>query len=99
SVQTPKVSLAAQSILRKVESERDAALIEARTSANERDTIRERLRVATDTSLTERARLEQRIEDLQIEIRKLDNDREDILQQNHLLREQIKDYESKVDEQ
>ncbi|CAF1065645.1 unnamed protein product [Adineta steineri] len=99
SVQTPKVSLAAQSILRKVESERDAALIEARTSANERDTIRERLRVATDTNLTERARLEQRIEDLQIEIRKLDNDREDILQQNHLLREQIKDYESKVDEQ
>ena len=30
---------------------------------------------------------------------KLDNDREEILQQNHLLREQIKDFESKLDEQ
>ncbi|UJR10612.1 hypothetical protein I4U23_014809 [Adineta vaga] len=99
SAQTPKVSLAAQAILRKVENERDTALVEARTSANERDTLRERLRVATDTNLTERARLEQRIEDLQIEIRKLDNDREEILQQNHLLREQIKDYEIKLDEQ
>ena len=30
---------------------------------------------------------------------KLDNDREEIIQQNHLLREQIKDFESKFDEQ
>ncbi|CAF0946900.1 unnamed protein product [Adineta ricciae] len=97
--QTPKVSLAAQAILRKVENERDAALVEARSSMNERDTLRERLRIATDTNLTERARLEQRIEDLQLEIRKLDNDREELLQQNHLLREQIKDFESKLDEQ
>ncbi|CAF1616417.1 unnamed protein product, partial [Adineta ricciae] len=97
--QTPKVSLAAQAILRKVENERDAALVEARSSMSERDTLRERLRIATDTNLTERARLEQRIEDLQLEIRKLDNDREELIQQNHLLREQIKDFESKLDEQ
>ncbi|CAF0894547.1 unnamed protein product [Rotaria sp. Silwood1] len=99
NAQTPKVSLAAQSILRKVESERDAAIIEARTATNERDSLRERLRIATDTALNERARCEQRIEDLQIEIRKLDNDREEILQQNHLLREQLKNFEIKLDEQ
>lgn len=99
NVQTPKVSLAAQSILRKVENERDAAIIEARNAASERDSLRERLRIANDSGVTERARCEQRIEDLQIEIRKLDNDREEILQQNHLLREQIKDFENKLDEQ
>ncbi|CAM4753973.1 unnamed protein product [Rotaria magnacalcarata] len=99
NVQTPKVSLAAQSILRKVENERDTAIIEARTATNERDSLRERLRIGTDTNLNERARFEQHIEDLQVEIRKLDNDREEILQQNHLLREQIKAFESKFDEQ
>ncbi|CAF4383321.1 unnamed protein product, partial [Rotaria sp. Silwood2] len=99
NAQTPKVSLAAQSILRKVENERDAAIVEARTTTNERDSLRERLRIATDTGLNERARYEQRIEDLQIEIRKLDNDREEILQQNHLLREEMKNFESKLDEQ
>ncbi|CAF1022017.1 unnamed protein product [Rotaria sordida] len=99
NAQTPKVSLAAQSILRKVESERDSAIVEARTATNERDSLRERLRIATDTGLNERARCEQCIEDLQIEIRKIDNDREEILQQNHLLREQIKNLESKLDEQ
>ncbi|CAF1466935.1 unnamed protein product, partial [Rotaria sordida] len=71
NAQTPKVSLAAQSILRKVESERDSAIVEARTATNERDSLRERLRIATDTGLNERARCEQCIEDLQIEIRKV----------------------------
>jgi chromosome segregation ATPase len=92
------------------------AILEARTAANERDSLRERLRIATDTGLNDRARYEQRIEDLEIELRKvindfhkikepflflqkLDNDREELLQQNHLLREQIKAFETKFDEQ
>ncbi len=74
------------------------------------------LQIATDTGLNERARYEQRIEDLEIDLRKvgfvfvsikfisilfqqLDNDREEIIQQNHLLREQIKALENKLDEQ
>ncbi|UJR35224.1 hypothetical protein I4U23_027990 [Adineta vaga] len=96
--QTPKVSLAAQSILRKVENERDSALVEARTTASERDSLRERLRIATDTGLNERARNEQRIEDLEVDLRKLENDREEIIQQNHSLREQIRDLENKLNE-
>ncbi|CAF0717644.1 unnamed protein product [Adineta steineri] len=98
NIQTPKVSIAAQSILRKVESERDSAIVEARTAGTERDSLRERLRITTDTGLTERARNEQRIEDLEIDIRKLENDREEILRENHLLREQIRDLTNKLDE-
>ncbi|CAF2382398.1 unnamed protein product [Rotaria sp. Silwood2] len=97
--QTPKVSLAAQAILRKVENERDSAILEARTAVNERDSLRERLRIATDNGLNERARYEQRIEDLEVDLRKLDNDREEIIQQNHALHQQIKDLENKLDEQ
>ncbi|CAF1321737.1 unnamed protein product [Adineta ricciae] len=96
--QTPKVSLAAQSILRKVENERDSALVEARAAASERDSLRERLRVATDAGLTERARNEQRIEDLEVDLRKLEHDREQIIQQNHSLREQIRDLENQLSE-
>ncbi|CAF3705141.1 unnamed protein product [Rotaria socialis] len=99
NAQTPKVSLAAQSILRKVENERDAAILEARTATNERDSLRERLRISTDTGLNDRARYEQRIEDLEVDLRKLDNDREEMVQQNHSLRQQIQDLENKVHEQ
>ncbi|CAF3816066.1 unnamed protein product [Rotaria magnacalcarata] len=99
NVQTPKVSPAVQSILRKVENERDAAILEARTATNERDSLRERLRISTDTGLNDRARYEQRIEDLEVDLRKLDNDREEMVQQNHSLRQQIQDLENKVHEQ
>jgi len=97
--QTPKVSLAAQSILRKVEKERDDAIITARAVTNERDSLVERLRIATNTGLNERARYEQRIEDLEIGLRKLDHDREEIIQQKHLLLEQIKQLENQIREQ
>ncbi|CAF3356594.1 unnamed protein product [Rotaria sp. Silwood1] len=99
SVQTPKVSLAAQSILRKVECERDSAALEARTAANERDCLRERLRIISDSGLNEQARYEQRIEDLEVDLQKLDKDREEIIQQNHTLRQQIKNLDDKLDQQ
>ncbi|CAF0892256.1 unnamed protein product [Rotaria sordida] len=55
--------------------------------------------IATENGLNERARYEQRIEDLEVGLRKLDNDREEIIQQNHTLRQQIKDLQNKLDEQ
>ncbi|CAF1055145.1 unnamed protein product, partial [Didymodactylos carnosus] len=99
NAQTPKVSLAAQSILRKVENERDNAIVELRAVTNERDSLKERLRISTDTALNERARYEQRIENLEIEIRKIDNDREESIQQSRVLHEQIDQLENKLREQ
>jgi len=99
NAQAPKVSLAAQSILRKVENERDNAILDARAAASERDSLRERLRVANETSVNERARYEQRLEDLQMDLRKVDHDRDELLQQNHLFNDQNKELETKIDEQ
>ncbi len=66
SPKTPNVSLAAQTILKRVENERDTTLFELRNITNERDSLKERLKIVTETSITEKARLEQQIEDLQI---------------------------------
>ena len=65
SPKSPKTSLAAQAVLRRVESERDDAIATSRKATTERDTLRERLKIATETQLSDRARLEQRLEDLQ----------------------------------
>ena len=65
SPKSPKTSLAAQAVLRRVESERDDALASSRKVMTERDTLRERLKIATETQLSDRARLEQRLEDMQ----------------------------------
>ena len=52
-------------MLRRVESERDESMTSLRKMSTERDTLRERLKIATETQLSDRARLEQRCEDLQ----------------------------------
>lgn len=64
SPKSPKTSLAAQAILRRVETERDDAIQDLRRMTTERDSLRERLKIATETSLSDRAKLEQKIEDL-----------------------------------
>lgn len=65
SPKTPNVSLAAQTILKRVENERDTALFELRSISNERDSLKERLRITTETAISEKAKLEQQIEDLE----------------------------------
>lgn len=65
SPKSPKASLAAQAILRRVENERDEAVLSSRSLTVERDTLRERLQIATESHLAERAKLEQTVEDLE----------------------------------
>lgn len=69
SPKAPNVSLAAQTILKRVENERDTTLFELRNVTNERDSLKERLKIVTESSISEKAKLEQKIEDLQVIIK------------------------------
>ena len=46
SPKSPRTSLAAQAVLRRVENERDDAIAELRKITTEKDTLRERLKVS-----------------------------------------------------
>jgi centrosomal protein CEP135 len=75
SPKSVKSSLAAQAVLRRVENERDDALANVHNLTIERDTLRERLKIATESQLADRARLEQTIEDLENAVRAMELER------------------------
>lgn len=66
SSKSQNVSLAAQSILKRVEMERDNALCE-------NDSLKERLKITTDTVIKDKSCLEQQIDDLQSVLRNVSN--------------------------
>ncbi|XP_077983787.1 centrosomal protein of 135 kDa-like [Glandiceps talaboti] len=96
SPRTPRATLAAQSILRRVEHERDDAIADLRRMTTERDSLRERLKIVTETQLSDRARMEQRIEDLDNALRNSDGERSDLLTRVTSLREMIVTLEDQV---
>jgi centrosomal protein CEP135 len=95
SPKAPNVSLAAQTILKRVENERDTALFELRAATNERDSLKERLRIATETSIQEKAKLEQQCEDLEHVLKTIDLEKNELYQQIDLFKAQMDDLENK----
>ncbi|KAJ8028410.1 hypothetical protein HOLleu_30630 [Holothuria leucospilota] len=65
SPMTKGSTVAAQSILQRLESERDEVIADLRRMTTERDSLRERLKIATETHLSDKARLQQQVEDLE----------------------------------
>uniref|UniRef100_A0A8C5LR02 Testis specific 10 n=1 Tax=Leptobrachium leishanense TaxID=445787 RepID=A0A8C5LR02_9ANUR len=94
SPKTPKASLTAQTILRRVESERDSAMSDLRRMTTERDSLRERLKISQETAINDRAHLEQRVEELQSSIRIMENESGDHKSKISLLKDTVSSLEN-----
>lgn len=99
SPKSPKTSLAAQAILRRVENERDDGIADLRRMTTERDSLRERLKIATESSLSDRAKLEQKIEDLENALHNSETEKSEYVVRVTTLREDVRHYEDQVKDQ
>ncbi|XP_006816961.1 centrosomal protein of 135 kDa [Saccoglossus kowalevskii] len=99
SPKSPRASLAAQSILRRIEHERDETLADLRRMTTERDSLRERLKIATETQLRDRARIEQRLEDLENAVRNTEQERSELQSRVTSMREMIATLEDQIKSQ
>ncbi|XP_064608998.1 centrosomal protein of 135 kDa-like [Liolophura sinensis] len=99
SPKSPKSSLAAQAVLRRVENEKEDALAELRRVSTERDSLRERLKIATETSLSDRAKLEQRVEDLKSALSAIEVERDELSARVSMLKTSLGSCQDQVREQ
>ncbi|XP_039599859.1 testis-specific gene 10 protein isoform X1 [Polypterus senegalus] len=89
SPKSPKTSLTAQAILRRVEAERDEAAADLRRMSTERDSLRERIMITQEKAINDKAHLEQKIEDLQADIQMLEKERLDYKAEQGKMKELI----------
>lgn len=68
------MSIAAQSMMKQLENEKERYISDLLRMTSERDSLRERLRTLTDMSINEKAHLEQTIENLKGKLRRTEND-------------------------
>ncbi|GAB1601649.1 centrosomal protein of 135 kDa-like [Argonauta hians] len=99
SPKSPKSSLAAQAVLRQVENERDNVSADLQRITTERDSLQERLRISTDSSLSERAHLEQKIEDLSCQLSLSEVERDELQVRVNNLKDDVQSLEERIKNQ
>ncbi|XP_031414283.1 testis-specific gene 10 protein isoform X1 [Clupea harengus] len=85
-----------QRILKRVEAERDEAQADLQRMTTERDSLRERLKINQETAISERAHLEQRVEDLQTACLTLEQERGEQRNRQVMLKEAMRELEDEV---
>lgn len=98
SPKSAKTSLASQAVLRRVENERDEALLSCRNLTVERDSLRERLKIAVDANLVERAKLEQTIEDLEAALSTAESNQKNAEERQNLSQKHLEALEERLRE-
>ncbi|XP_027012148.2 testis-specific gene 10 protein isoform X1 [Tachysurus fulvidraco] len=94
--QGSKYSVTAQSMLKRLEAERDEAMSNFHRMSTERDSLRERLKISQETAISERAHLEQRVEDLKKTLLTMEQERAELKSRQAQMKEGMVGLEEQV---